>query len=306
MDAPYRSHSSYLKDQFGGKVRRLALDAGFPCPHREGGRGPGGCLFCDARGSGTGAFDRGQSVVDQALEQIARLSRSGVTRYIAYFQAFTGTLAPLERLRALYREMARLEGVVSLVVSTRPDALPDRVLKLLASFAPGGAEETGLDVWVELGLQSSCDETLRRINRGHDAACFDDAVARAAAHGLKTTAHVILGLPGEGEKEILSTAVHVASLPVQGVKLHHLSVTSDSPLANAWRRGEIATLSLEEYIPLAIGFIRRQKRSTVVMRLCGSAPAERLLAPIWDGGSSGVAERIRKRMGEKGQRQGDL
>jgi radical SAM protein (TIGR01212 family) len=306
VNEPFFSHKAYLEARFGEPVRRLSLDAGFPCPHREGGRGAGGCDFCDARGSGTGAFDSGIGPVEQARRSASRLARSGVRKYIAYFQAFTNTLAPLDRLRSLYRDAAGLDGVVGLTVSTRPDALPDSVLELLASFAPGGSEGTDLDVWVEIGLQSACDATLRAVNRGHDAACFDDAVQRAAGFGLRTAAHVILGLPGEGEATMMRTARHAAALPLEGVKMHHLYVTRDSPLAAAFERGEVRTLSLDEYVPLAVGFLRRLRSDMVVMRLCGSAGRERLLGPVWKAGNGEVAGLIAARMREEGVRQGDL
>jgi len=309
---PYRSHSSYLRERFGEKVHRLSLDAGFSCPHREGGRGTGGCSYCDSRGSGTGAFDAGSSVTGQAEAAVRRLSRAGVKRYIAYFQAFSGTAAPIGSLKALYREAAALPGVVGLTVATRPDALPDRVLDLLAGFGPGGSEGLDLDVWVEIGLQSAHDRTLERINRRHDVACFDDAVRRAAKAGLSTAAHVILGLPGEDETDILRTAIHLAGLPLKGVKLHHLYITRDAPFAEAWQRGEIASLSLDQYIPLAAAFLRRLDPDMVVMRLCGSPPSgsrsekSKLLAPLWNATSSQVASGIAAMMTERGFRQGDL
>ncbi len=306
MPAPYRSHSSYLLERFGEKVRRLSLDAGFTCPHRKGGRGAGGCSYCDSRGSGTGAMDAGMSVKHQGRDQIEKLSRKGVGKYIAYFQAYTGTAAPAVKLKEVYKEILRLKGVLGLTVSTRPDALPDSVLELLASFAPGGSEKTDLDVWVEIGLQSAHDRTLRLVNRQHDAACFHDAVRRAAAHGLKTAAHIILGLPGESKEDMFETADRLAHLPLQGIKLHHLYITKDAPLADAWSRNEIGTLTLDEYIPLAIGFLRRLRPDMVVMRLCGSAPRDSLLAPCWKLGNSEISREIAQRMIKSGWRQGDM
>jgi len=314
MDAPYLSHNAYLKRLFGEKVHRLSLDAGFDCPHRAVRRDPhravrrggGGCLFCDARGSGTGAFDEGRTVSEQIERAIDRLGRSGVRRYIAYFQAFTNTLAPVDRLRSVYREACDFDGVVGLSVSTRPDAVPDEVLDLLASFAPGGGEGSDLDVWIEIGLQSACDATLDRLNRGHDVACFIDAVERAAARGIKTAAHVILGLPGEGPDEMKRTAELVASSPLQGVKLHHLYVTKDSQMAALFERGEISTLSLDEYLPLAVDFLRRLRPDQVVMRLCGSAGKGKLLSPLWKAGAGEVATRIATSMREKEFNQGDF
>ena len=322
MVAPYLSHNAYLKRLFGEKVHRISIDAGFACPHRAERRGPhraerrgphrakrrggGGCLFCDSQGSGTGAFDEGRTVSEQMARAIDRLGRSGVRRFIAYFQAFTNTLAPIDALRSLYREACGFDGVVGLSVSTRPDAIADEVLDLLASFAPGGREGRNLDVWTEIGLQSACDATLERLNRGHDVACFSDAVERATAQGIKTASHVILGLPGEGPDEMSRTAALVASLPLEGVKLHHLYITKDSMLAAPFERGEIKTLSLDEYIPLAVDFLRRIRPDQVVMRLCGSAAKGKLLSPIWKTGAGEVATRIATKMESEGFSQGDL
>lgn len=309
---PYRSHNSYLKERFGEKVRRLSLDAGFSCPHREAGRGAGGCTFCNSRGSGTGAFEAGLTVAEQADAAIERLSRSGVRKYIAYFQAFSGTHGALSGLRTAYREAVSRSGVAGLTVATRPDALANPVLELLAGFAPGGREGFSLDVWVEIGLQSAHDRTLARLNRNHDVACFDDAVRRAADLGLNTAAHVILGLPGENEADMEDTACHLGTLPLKGVKMHHLYVTRDAALAGEWQRGEIDTLTVEEYIPLASAFLRRLRPDMVVMRLCGSPPGGsgpgrgNLLAPLWNKASGEVAALIADEMNRNGFVQGDL
>jgi len=192
-DLPYRDLKSYLQARFGERVQKITLDAGLTCPNRDGRVGTGGCLYCNARGSGTGAWSRGQSITAQMEAGIIRLGRRyGAAKFIAYFQSFSNTYAPKEKLRELYDEALACPQVVGLSIGTRPDCLADDVLDLLASYARERL------VWLELGLQSAHDATLQRLNRGHDVACFTAAVTRAAARGLEVVAHVILGLPGEG------------------------------------------------------------------------------------------------------------
>ena len=201
-DLPYRDLNSYLKERFGQRVQKITLDAGLSCPNRDGRVGTGGCLYCNARGSGTGAWGRGQSIPAQMEAGMARLARRyGAARFIAYFQSFSNTYAPVARLRELYEAALAPPQVVGLAIGTRPDCLGDDVLDLLAGYARDRL------VWLELGLQSAHDATLARLNRGHDAACFSEAAARAAARGLPVVAHVILGLPGEGPRETAATAL---------------------------------------------------------------------------------------------------
>jgi len=304
---PYRAYSAFLKNRFGDRVHRVALDAGFGCPHRNQGRGGGGCIYCNKYGSGSNAFDQGHDIREQMSSGIERLSRLGIKKYVAYFQAFCGTAADPEILRSTYLDAAAFSGVVGLSIGTRPDLVPDEVLNLLSGFARG--DETGrrLDVWLELGLQSANDTTLKRIRRGHDTACFDDAVRRAAGScGLSVAAHAILGLPGEGEKQMMATAEHLGRLPINGVKLHHLYVEKGTELERLYQRGGFKPLSLDEYVRLAIAFVRRLKKDVVIMRLAGSCEQARLVAPSWGMRSSAIAQRIEREMAKEGWRQGDL
>ncbi len=203
-DLPYRDLNSYLKGRFGERVQKITLDAGLTCPNRDGRVGIGGCLYCNARGSGTGAWGRGQSITTQMESGLARLARRyGAAKFIAYFQSFSNTYAPIAKLRELYDAALAFPQVVGLSLGTRPDCLPDDVLDLLAGYARDRL------VWLELGLQSAHDATLQRLNRGHDVACFTAAATRAAARGLEVVAHVILGLPGEGPGEMAATAEYL-------------------------------------------------------------------------------------------------
>jgi len=296
---PYLDLNSYLRRLCGERVQKITLDAGLTCPHRDGMLGPGGCLYCNSRGSGTGAWNRGLSLSRQMEEGLAHLrQRYGAKKFIAYFQSFTNTYAPIEQLRGLYQEALAFPGVVGLSIGTRPDCLSDKVLDLLA-----GLRKNYL-VWLELGLQSANDATLRRINRGHDAACFTAAVARAAARGLETVAHVILGLPGEGAGEMAATAAYVAGLPLQGVKIHLLYVTRDSNLAPFYREGAYRCLTEAEYVAAVTDFIELLPPQMVIHRLTGDPHPGELLAPKWCLDKSRVLNLIKAEFARRGSRQG--
>ena len=259
----------------------------------------GGCLYCNARGSGTGAWGRGQSIPAQMETGMARLSRRyGAARFIAYFQSFSNTYAPLATLRELYEAALAPPQVVGLSVGTRPDCLGDEVLDLLAGYARDRL------VWLELGLQSAHDATLARLNRGHDAACFSEAAVRAASRGLAVVAHVILGLPGEGPREMAATAEFLARLPVHGVKIHLLYVVKDSGLARLHEQGEYVCLTEAQYVSGVVDFIERLPPHLVIHRLTSDPHAEELVAPAWCLDKPRVMKRIREEFLRRGTRQG--
>lgn len=303
---PYRSYSAYLRERYNGKVQRIALDAGFGCPHRQERRGAGGCVYCNPAGSGTSASDLGLSIREQMSRGVDRLSKQGIDQYIAYFQAFCGTDGDAKTLEQLYADAISFPGVKGLSVGTRPDMLPEDKLDILSRIAHSRDAIDGWEVWVELGLQSAHDVTLNRINRGHDVACFDDAVARAHDVGLKVAAHVILGLPGEDRAMMMATADHLNALPVSGVKLHHLFVEKDTELAKMHADGVVETLDAETYMDLCIEFLRRLDDRMVIMRLMGKAKSDHLIAPAW-GIPTGIwSQRLQKEMIRRQCRQGDL
>jgi uncharacterized protein len=296
---PYRDLNSYLKERFGERVQKITLDAGLTCPNRDGRLGTRGCLYCNARGSGTGAWGRGQDLTSQISVGITRLARRyQAHKFIAYFQSFSNTYAPLKTLRTLYETALAFPQVVGLSIGTRPDCLADEVLELLAGYARNRL------IWLELGLQSSHDATLRKLNRGHDVACFTAAAARAAAHGLEVVAHVILGLPQEGPREMAATADYLSSLPLQGVKIHLLYVVKDSEMAGLYRAGQYLCLTQEQYVELVVDFIERLPPHLVVHRLTGDPHPEELVAPAWPLDKSGVLAHIRKEFARRGTRQG--
>ena len=298
-DLPYRDLNSYLKGRFGERVQKITLDAGLTCPNRDGRVGTGGCLYCNVRGSGTGAWDRGQSITAQMQAGIARLARRyGAAQFIAYFQSFSNTYAPIEKLRELYDAALAFPQVVGLSLGTRPDCLPDDVLDLLAGYARERL------VWLELGLQSAHDATLRRLNRGHDVACFTAAATRAAARGLEVVAHVILGLPGEGPREVAATAAYLGRLPVHGVKIHLLYVVKDSGLAHLHQAGEYVCLTEEQYVQRVADFIERLPAHLVIHRVTGDPHPEELVAPAWCLDKARVLRRLQDEFAHRGTRQG--
>jgi hypothetical protein len=296
---PYLDLNSYLRQRFGERVQKITLDAGLTCPNRDGRVGVGGCLYCNARGSGTGAWAEGLSISRQMEEGMARLRRRyGARKFIAYFQSFSNTYAPLERLAALYREALSFPEVVGLSIGTRPDCLEDEVLDWLAGCLPKYL------VWLELGLQSAHDATLQRLNRGHDVACFTRAVGRAAARELGVVAHVILGLPREGPAEMAATARFLAGLPLQGVKIHLLYVTRDSGLARAYQAGEYRCLTQAQYISGLVDFIELLPPHFIIHRLTGDPHPGELLAPAWCLEKSRVLQAIAREFARRGSRQG--
>ncbi|MCX5891343.1 MAG: TIGR01212 family radical SAM protein [Deltaproteobacteria bacterium] len=296
---PYLDLNTHLRRRFGVRVQKITLDAGLTCPNRDGQVSGGGCLYCNARGSGTGAWARGLNLKAQMQEGLARLkARYQASRFIAYFQSFSNTYAPVAQLRALYDEALAFPEVVGLSIGTRPDCLGDEVLDLLAAYA----QERLL--WLELGLQSAHDQTLKALNRGHDVACFSRAVARAAARGLEVVAHVILGLPGEGPREMAATAAYLARLPLQGVKIHLLYVVKGAKLARLHQDGAYTCLTEDEYVRLVADFVELLPPQFVIHRLTGDPHRQELLAPDWCLDKPRVLGLIREEFARRGSRQG--
>ena len=299
----YRDFSGFLHEKFGERVHKIALDAGFTCPNRDGTISTKGCIFCDQLGSGTGAFSQqGRSIAEQISQAKAFFQkRYKASKFIAYFQSFTNTYGPIDTLRRVYDLALQDEDIVGLSVGTRPDCINEQILALLASY------KSRYMVWLELGLQSANDETLRRINRGHDVACFEKAVFEAAAFGLSICAHVILGLPGEGHKEMMNTAKFISKLPIHGVKIHLLYIVEDSPLAELYREGAIRCLERQEYVETLIDFLELLPPTMVIQRLTGDPPrSSRLLAPGWAREKMKTLSLIKNRMEQRNTWQGRL
>lgn len=296
----YHDFNTYLRELFGERVQKIPLDAGFTCPNRDGTVSSGGCIYCDSRGSGTGAMIRQGLSLEEQVAKGAEFAgkRYGAKKFIAYFQSFSNTYAPPETLKGLYDRALVHPGVVGLSVGTRPDCVTSEILGLLRSY-----RERFL-VWLELGLQSAHDETLQRINRGHDAACFDRAAAMADAYDLNVCGHVILGLPGETGAMMIETARHLASLPVKGLKIHALYVVKGTRLAAMHEMGRYRCLTREEYVEGVVDFLERIPPHVVIQRLTGDPPYGELQAPQWVKDKAMNLRLIGKRLQERNTWQG--
>lgn len=291
----------YLLEQHGERVHKIALDAGFTCPNRDGSKGTGGCTFCN-----NVSFSPNGRTPPTIAEQIGKgkraiSRRTGARKFLAYFQAYTNTYADVQLLSAMYDEALREPGMAGLSVGTRPDCVPDAVLDLLQDY-----QQRGLIVWLELGLQSAFDDTLRRVNRGHGLKEYRDTLLAARARGIPVCAHLIAGLPGETEAHCHATLDTVLDLGVDGLKLHPLHVVKGTMLANEWRRGEYQPLAVEEYIRIAANLIERTPQEIVYHRVTGTAPRDILLAPAWCSQKWNILNGIEHELAKRGTRQGSL
>ena len=295
----YNTFSDELKRVFGGKVQRISVDAGLTCPNRDGSLDTEGCIFCGGSGSGSHGILRGLTVAAQ-LEHGKEVMRRKykADRFIAYFQAYSNTYAPVKHLRALYAEALAVSDVVGLIIATRPDCLSDDVLDYLNELS----SQTYL--WLELGMQSIHDKSLALINRRHDHRCSVDAVQRATSRGLRVCTHIILGLPGETREEMLSMAEELNRLGVDGVKLHLLHVMKGTKLAEMYERGEVRVLDRDEYAGLVCDFLERLDPRIVIHRLTGDGGHDNLVAPLWSLKKFEILNLIDAEMKRRGTRQG--
>ena len=296
----FRLYSTYLKQRFGGRVHKISIDAGFGCPNRAGGREAHGCLFYDPGGSGAVGIERSEPIavqVERAKELMRRKYRA--KQFIAYFQPFSNTFAPVEVLRNCYDQALAVEDVVGLAVGTRPDCLPPDTLELLAEY------DRRTYFWLELGLQTIHDKTLDLLRRGHDYQCFLDAYQRAREQGISVCVHLILGLPGESRDDILATAEEMARLKIDGVKLHLLHVLEGTPLGELYQQGRVAIFSMQDYVELVVDVIERLPPDTLIQRLTGDGPRHILLAPLWSMNKWEILNAIDDELEKRGTRQGE-
>jgi len=295
----YNAFSDELKRVFGCRVHRIAVDAGFSCPNRDGSRGSGGCIYCGGRGSGAHGILQGAPVAQQIEAGKEVMTRKyKAQRFIAYFQAYSNTYAPAETLRLLYDEALSVPEIVGLIVGTRPDCLPPETVSLLGEYA----RRTYL--WLELGLQSPLDRTLEFLRRGHDFAAFERAVTSCRGAGIRVCAHIILGLPGESRAEMLETAAVLNGLGVDGVKIHLLHVMKETPLEELYRRGEVRMLDRDEYVGLVCDFLERLRPEISIQRLTGDGGHDHLVAPLWSLRKFEVLNAIDYELERRGTRQG--
>ena len=300
-DKRYNDLNTYLRMRFGCRVQKITIDAGLTCPNRDGAISTQGCIFCNDRGSGTGAHNRGLSITQQIEQGKAALSkRYKARKFLAYFQSFSNTYAPVETLRRLYEEAINVEGIVGISIGTRPDCIDQDKLTLLQEMAGKCL------VWVEYGLQSAHDSTLSLINRGHDAACFAKAVEKTQNRGIQICAHVILGLPGETTSHVHQTAKFLSRLDIHGVKIHLLYVIKDTRLETMLRQGSYHCLTQTAYVDLVCDFLERIPDNMIIQRLTSDPHPHELVAPHWSLDKMGTLSRIQAELERRNTRQGRL
>lgn len=291
--------NQYLHDVFGQKLYKIALDGGFTCPNRDGTTDTRGCIFCSGAGSGEFAGDRTMSVtqqIEKGKERVAGKIKDG--RYIAYFQAFTNTYAPVEKLRSLYMEAISHRDIAVVSIATRPDCLPDEVLELLCEC------NKIKPVWVELGLQTIHPGTARYIRRGYPLSVYDDAVNRLKAIDIEVIAHVMLGLPGETRQDMLDTVSYVGKSHADGIKLQLLHVIKGTDLEKDYLAGKFETLAFESYVELVADCIALLPEKMVIHRMTGDGDKRTLVAPMWSADKKRVLNALNVAISQK-DRAGD-
>lgn len=289
----YLSFNKYLKDKFGQKVYKISLDGGFTCPNRDGKAGTRGCIFCSKGGSGDFAESREMSITEQiesGKKKVEKKIKSG--KYIAYFQAFTNTYAPVEILRQKYEEAINHPDIVALSIATRPDCLGDDVLRLLDEM------NKIKPVFVELGLQTIHQKSAKYIRRGYDLSVYDKAVRDLKEIGVNVVVHVILGLPNESENDMLETVKYVCESGANGIKLQLLHVIDGTDLANDYEKGLFKTLEFDEYVNLIVKCVKIIPKDIVIHRLTGDGAKKDLIAPLWSADKKRVLNAINKALRE--------
>lgn len=274
----YNQYSAHLKNKFGVKVYKVTLDAGFSCPNRDGAISKGGCIFCDDGGSFSQAHSNILSIEDQLLTGVENLSkRFKAKKFMSYFQAYSNTYKPTKELEKIYNSALKHPDVVGLSIGTRPDCVDDEKLALISSY------KDDYYTWIEYGLQSIHDKTLKSINRGHDFDCFLRAYETSKKIGLNVCAHVILGLPGETKEDMLKTASKLAELEIDGVKIHMLCALEGTKLSQLYKENKISFMSEREYIETVCDFLEILPEKTTIHRLAGNGLKKNLIAPRWLG-----------------------
>lgn len=296
---PYRSLDYMLRERFGEKVYKVTLNGGMSCPNRDGTLGTRGCIFCSEGGSGDFAADVSLSVTEQIESQIALLSaKRPIQKYIAYFQAYTNTYAPVEYLRKIFKEAMSHPGIVALSVGTRPDCLGEEVLDLLEEL------NRIKPVWIELGLQTIHEKTAQYIRRGYRLSCFDQAVENLRKRNIEVIVHTILGLPGESREEILETMRYLNKKDIQGIKLQLLHVLKGTDLAYDYLAGRFHVYEREEYLALLIECLENLDPEIVIHRITGDGPKDLLIAPLWASRKREVLNLLHHQMKEQNSYQG--
>ncbi len=297
-DKRYNQYSAHLKNKFGCKVYKITLDAGFSCPNRDGSISTGGCIFCDDGGSFSQAHSNKLSIEEQVKTGIETLSnRFKAEKFMSYFQAFSNTYKPVNELEKIYKASLCDDKIVGLSIGTRPDCVDEDKLRLISFF------KDDYYTWVEYGLQSIHDKTLKKINRGHDYDCFLKAYEKTKEYGINVCVHVIFGL-WETHDEIMQTAEELARLKVDGVKIHMLCVLENTRLADMYYNGEIDFMSEDEYVSTVCDFLEILPPQTTIHRLAGNGFSKTLIAPKWLGAKFDCLNKIDREFLRRGSYQG--
>jgi radical SAM protein (TIGR01212 family) len=295
----YYTLNEFLKEKFGEKVKKIPLDAGLTCPNRDGTKGFGGCIYCDPKGSGTGLYKEGKSLDVQLRYFLELFKKKNFKKFIAYFQSFSNTYAPIEKLKKLYDIVFMDLSIVGLAIGTRPDCIDEKVVNLLKTY-----QEKGYYLWIELGLQSIYNETLKLINRGHTFEDFLKAYYLLKENDIPVVVHIIFGLPKETKEMMMETVKTLAKLKIDGIKFHALYIPKGSKMEKIYLRGEYKPLEMEEYVELVASALTYLPPSTVIHRVCSEAREEDILAPTWVSKKMEVINLLRKFMSERNLYQG--
>ncbi len=296
MEKHYYPYSKYLKETFNKKVYKITLDAGLYCPNRDGTISFGGCLFCDEVGSYSRCNQK-ISIKDQIQASIEKLSAQfKAEAFIAYFQSYSNTYANVEKLKKIYDSVFEFDKIVSIAIGTRPDCVDEEKLDLISSYP---------EPWVEYGLQSAKDETLKFLNRGHDFECFKNAVIKTKEKGIKVCAHIILGLPNENKKDMMETAKKLADLNIDSIKIHMLTILKDSPLAKMYFENPFYLMDMEQYSEIVCDILEILPKTCNIQRIAGSGYSETTICPKWVNRRFEILNMIDKIMLRRNSFQGD-
>lgn len=291
----YKDYSHWIREHFPFRVQKISVDAAFSCPNRDGRLSLGGCTFCDNKTFNPSYCDRGKSITQQLEEGKAFFAKKyPEMKYLAYFQAYSNTYAPLEELKRKYEEALAVDDVVGLVIGTRPDCVSDEALDYLQQLN----QRTFLIV--EYGIESANDNTLRRINRGHTFDCSRQAIIKAHQRGIITCGHIILGLPGEDEEEMLHQASTISQLPLDILKLHQLQIIKGTPLAKEYEAHPFHVFSAEEYVNLVIRYVSKLRNDLDLERFVSQSPPNMVIAPKWGLKNHEFTDLLNKRIRELG------
>ena len=273
MEKRYYPFSQFLKETFDKKVYKITLDSGFYCPNRDGKISFGGCIFCDEVGSYSRCSEEKLSVQEQIKQSMEKLSSQFKAQaFMAYFQSYSNTYAPVEKLKEIYDSVFFDEKIVSISIGTRPDCVDSDKLDLISTYK---------NPWIEYGLQSANNETLKWMNRGHDFECFKNAVIETKKRGIKVCAHIILGFPNETKKDMLKTAKELANLEVDGIKIHMLTILKDSPLSKEYSKNPFYLMNMEQYCEVVCDILELLPLKTTIQRIAGTGYSETTIVPKW-------------------------